>query len=186
MLTSYNSILTFNKIKLFGLCLILLAFSCEDADYDLDNPYDPTNMDLDPPALFFHPPEVSTSLGESISVEVYGLKLDSSAGAHFDIRYDWGSVTVDSVVPGPFFTGLNDPMEITVDEQGILDVFIYFLPDVNSDQSQSGTWSIATVYFSTISKGESELLFGPNTTLRDANNELVTINEYGSGYINVE
>ena len=40
MLTSYNSILTFNNIKLFGLCLIVLAFSCEDADYDLDNPYD--------------------------------------------------------------------------------------------------------------------------------------------------
>ena len=77
-------------------------------------------------------------------------------------------------------------MEITVDEQGILDVFIYFLPDVDSDQSKSGTWSIATVYLSTISRGESELLFGPNTTLRDANNELVTINEYGSGNINVE
>ena len=82
MLTSYNSILTFNKIKLFGLCLVVLAFSCEDANYDLDNPYDPGNMDLDPPALFFHPPQVSTSLGEPISVEVYGLKLDSSAGAH--------------------------------------------------------------------------------------------------------
>ena len=66
MLTSYNSILTFNKIKLFGFCFILLAFSCEDADYDLDNPYDPTNMDLDPPALFFHPPDVSTSLGLSL------------------------------------------------------------------------------------------------------------------------
>ena len=77
--------LTFNKIKLFGLCLIVLAFSREDVDHDLDNPYDPTNMDLDPPALFFHPPEVSTSLGEPISVEVYGLKSDSSAGAHFDI-----------------------------------------------------------------------------------------------------
>ena len=77
-------------------------------------------------------------------------------------------------------------MEITVDEQGVLDVFIYFLPDISSDQSQSGTWSIATIYFSTISTGESELLFGPNTTLRDANNELVTINEYGSGYIYVQ
>ena len=86
MLSSYKSILTFKRIKLFCLFFILLAFSCEDADYDLDNPYDPSNMDLDPPALFFHPPEVSTSLGESISVEVYGLKLDSSAGAHFDIR----------------------------------------------------------------------------------------------------
>jgi hypothetical protein len=114
------------------------------------------------------------------------LKLDPAAGAHLDIRYDWGSVTVDSVVPGPFFTGTNPPMEITVDEQGILDVFIYYIPDISADQSQGGTWSIATVYFSTISTGESELLYGPNTTLRDANNDLVTINDYGSGYINVQ
>ena len=186
MLIRYNSISIFNLVKVISLCLLVVTFSCEDADYDLDNPFDPSNIDLDPPALFFHPPEINTSLGESISVELYGLKLDPSAGAHFDIRYDWGSVTVDSVIPGPFFTGLNEPMEITVDEQGVLDVFIYFLPDISSDQSQSGTWSIATVYFSTISTGESELLFGPNTTLRDANNELVTINEYGSGYIYVE
>ena len=77
-------------------------------------------------------------------------------------------------------------MEITVDEQGVLDVFIYFLPDLSSNQSKSGTWSIATIYFSTISTGESELLFGPNTTLRNAKNEPLTINEYGSGYIYVE
>ena len=166
--------------------MIAVFFSCEDANYDLDNPFDPSNMDLDPPALFFHPPEINASMGESISVEVYGLKLDSSAGAHFDIRYDWGSVTVDSVIPGPFFTGTNEPMEITVDEQGVLDVFIYFLPDLSSNQSKSGTWSIATIYFSTISTGESELLFGPNTTLRNAKNEALTINEYGSGYIYVE
>ena len=186
MLIRYNSISIFNLVKVISLCLLVVTFSCEDADYDLDNQFDSSNIDLDLPALFFHPPEINTNLGESISVELYGLKLDPSAGAHFDIRYDWGNVTVDSVIPGPFFTGLNEPMEITVDEQGVLDVFIYFLPDISSDQSQSGTWSIATVYFSTISTGESELLFGPNTTLRDANNELVTINEYGSGYIYVE
>lgn len=186
MSINYNSILTFSLIKVLGLSTLLLFFSCEDAEYELDNPSDPSNMDLDPPAIFFHPPEISAGLGESISVELYGLELDPAAGAHFDIRYDWGSVTVDSVVPGPFFTGENDPMEITVDEQGVLDVFMYYLPDMSSDESLSGTWSIATVYFSTISTGESELLFGPNTTFRDANNNLVIINDYGSGYINVE
>ena len=118
--------------------------------------------------------------------KVYGLKLDSSAGAHFDIRYDWGSLTVDTVIPGPFFEGANEPLKITVDEKGVLDIFIYFLPDLSSNQSKSGTWSIATIYFSTISTGESELLFGPNTTLRNAKNEPLTINEYGSGYIHVE
>jgi len=182
----YNSISIFSFIKVLGITLAILSFSCEDAEYELDNPFDPSNMDLDPPALFFHPPEISANVGDAISVELYGLKLDPAAGAHLDIRYDWGSVTVDSVVPGPFFTGTNPPMEITVDEQGILDVFIYYIPDISADQSQGGTWSIATVYFSTISTGESELLYGPNTTLRDANNDLVTINDYGSGYINVQ
>ena len=186
MSTNYSSISIFSLLKTLGLSFALLFFSCEDAVYELDNPFDPSNIDLDPPAIFFHPPEISAGVGESISVELYGLELDPAAGAHFDIRYDWGSVTVDSVVPGPFFTGENDPMEITVDEQGILDVFMYYLPDIISEQSQSGTWSIATVYFSTISTGESELLFGPNTSFRDANNNLLTINDYGSGYINVE
>ena len=186
MSINYNSILTFSLIKVLGFSILLIFFSCEDAEYYLDNPSDPSNMDQDPPAIFFHPPEISAGLGESISVELYGLELDPAAGAHFDIRYDWGSVTVDSVVPGPFFTGENDPMEITVDEQGVLDVFMYYLPDMSSDESLSGTWSIATVYFSTISTGESELLFGPNTTFRDSDNNLVIINDYGSGYINVE
>ena len=186
MSTNYSSISIFNLLKTLGLSFALLFFSCEDAVYELDNPFDPSNIDLEPPAIFFHPPEINAGVGESISVELYGLELDPAAGAHFDIRYDWGSVTVDSVVPGPFFTGENDPMEITVVEQGVLDLFMYYLPDMSSEQSQSGTWSIATVYFSTISTGESELLFGPNTTFRDANNNLITINDYGSGYINVE
>ena len=103
-----------------------------------------------------------------------------------DIRYDWGSVSVDSVISGPFFTGNNEPIEVTVDEQGILDIYIYYLPDMQTYQSDGGTLSLATIYFSTISKGESELLFGTNTVLRDFNNENVIINDLGSGYINVQ
>jgi hypothetical protein len=77
-------------------------------------------------------------------------------------------------------------MEVTVDEQGVLDIFIYYLPDMESDQNEGGTWSLATVYFSTLSTGESELLYGPNTRLRDANNDSVGIKDFGTGYINVE
>ena len=189
MLTRFSSILIFHKFKLIfrviGLVLFLL-FSCEEANYELDNPFDPENMDLDPPALFFHPPEINAIVGSPISVELYGLKLDPAAAAHLDVRYDWGSVTVDSVVPGPFFTGENNPMEVTVDEQGVLDIFLYYLPDMESDQNEGGTWSLATVYFSTVSTGESELLYGPNTRLRDANNDSVRIRDFGTGYINVE
>ena len=177
-------------MRIFAIVLTIVMtlhlLSCDDAKYDLNNPFDPENMDLDPPALFFHPFEIRSDLGSPISVELYGLELLPAAAAHLDVRYDWGSVSVDSVVPGPFFIGNNEPIEVNVDEQGILDIFIYYLPDMQTYQSGGGTLSLATIYFSTISKGESELLFGPNTILRDFNNENVIINDFGSGYINVQ
>ena len=93
MLTRCSLILIFHKFnpifRIIGLSTFLL-FSCEDANYELDNPFDPENMDLEPPALFFHPPEINATVGDPISVELYGLKLDSSAAAHLDIRYEWG------------------------------------------------------------------------------------------------
>ena len=163
-----------------------LYFSCTDADYTFNNKYDPVNMNLDPPALFFHPYEVNASVGQQISVELYGYKLNPAAAAQLDIRYDWGSVKVDSVVAGPFFVGNNDAVEIIVDEQCVLDVFLYYLPDMESNESDEGTWSLATVYFTTLSMGESELLYGPNTQFRDAQNDTVHINDYATGIINVE
>ena len=77
-------------------------------------------------------------------------------------------------------------MEITVDEQGILDIFLFYVPDINTDQNQGGTQSIATMYFSTVSTGESELLFGEKTILINSNNDSLNINEFGKGYVNVE
>ena len=170
------------KICIFGLILLC----CENAKYSLDNPFDPANIDLNPPALFFHPPEISAKLDTSISVELYGLELEPAAAAHLDIRYDWGSVVVDSVVPGPFFIGQNNPMEITVDEQGVLSIFIFYLPDSQNDESLGGTWSLATVFLSTISTGESELLYGESTTLVDAKNDSIRLKDFGKGYISVE
>jgi len=190
MLTNFSSTSIFNQIMTFlrnsVIFISLLLSSCEEASYVLDNPFDPENMDLKPPALFFHPSDINAILDTSISVELYGLELGPSAAAHLDIRYDWGSIIVDSVIPGPFFSGENNPMEVTVDEQGILDIFLYYLPDIDSDQNEGGTWSLATVYFTTVSTGESELLYGPNTILRDANNDSVSIREFGTGYVIVE
>ena len=52
MLIKYSLISTFNIAMsaimiLFRLMLILIIVSCDDAEYDLDNIYDPENMDLD-------------------------------------------------------------------------------------------------------------------------------------------
>ena len=52
--------------------------------------------------------------------------------------------------------------------------------------NEGRTWSLATVYFTAISTGGSELLFGENTKLRDANNDSVAVISFVSGFINVE
>ena len=91
-------------------------------------------MDLDPPALFFHPQEIQINLGSSFSVQLYGLKLKQAAAAHLDVRYDWGSVQIDSVVADTFFQSENDPVQIVIDEEGTLDIFIYLLAFCNTNK----------------------------------------------------
>ena len=193
MLIKYSLISTF-KISisaimiLFRLLLMLIIVSCDDAEYDLDNIYDPENMDLEPPALFFHPYEIDAQMDEMIQVELYGLQLDSAAAAHLQVIYERNSLEYDYLEPGPFFSGDNDPIEIVVDDiqEGTLDIFIYYLPDMDSNQNDGGTWSIATIYFRAISRGEVELRYGTETKLRDANNEPVIIRDLGTGWVNIE
>jgi len=193
MLIKYSLISTFNIATsaimiLFRLLLLLIIVSCDDAEYDLDNIYDPENMDLEPPALFFHPYEIDAQMDEMIQVELYGLQLDSAAAAHLQVIYERNSLEYDYLVPGPFFSGDNDPIEIVVDDiqEGTLDIFIYYLPDMESNQNDGGTWSIATIYFRAISRGEVELRYGTETKLRDANNEPVVIRDLGTGWVNIE
>ena len=180
----------FNLLRMCIPVLVLCSFiffTCDDATYDLDNPNDPENMDLEPPALFFHPSEIDTKLDSSFSMQLYGLKLKPAAAAHLDIRYEYGSVQIDSVVADTFFQSLNDPFQIVDDDSsGTLDYFIYLLPDTVAEMNEGRTWSLATVYFTAISTGGSELLFGENTKLRDANNDSVAVKSFGSGFINVE
>ena len=60
-------------------------------------------------------------------------------------------------------------------------------PDLIADQNEGGTWSLATIYFTTYAEGESDLEFDTETTiLRDANNEPVLINEFGLGKVNID
>ena len=74
------------------LSYLLIINACEEAVYKFDNVNDPFNMDLEPPALFFHPSEIKTFVNSNDSLEVYGYKLDSSAAAHLEIIYDYGSI----------------------------------------------------------------------------------------------
>ena len=186
----FRLILIFKNLPLVRISLISLTwllFSCQDAKYNFDNINDPLNMDLEPPALFFHPFEIETSINSHDSVEVYGYKLDSSAAAHLEIIYEYGSINIDSISPGPFFKNSNDPIEIVVDKPNRYNIYLYYLPNIDSDQNIGGTWSLAKIYFSTTeTAGAYGLEFGSNTKLRDAKNDSVRIKTFGIGSINVQ
>jgi len=190
MLARFSLISIFSNastlIQRIGLSSLLLLFSCEEANYQLDNVSDPWNMDLEPPALFFHPTNIPAPLGSEITVELYGYEIDSAAAARLDIRYDWNSLQFEGYVPGPFFNGDNNPIDIKINDAEGFDIYFYYLPDMNSDQNNGGTWSIATLNFTTISEGRSELKYGDSTELRDSYNNTLEISEMRSGFVDVK
>ena len=187
MKINFRSIFIFRILKIIFIGWIFLSISCEDATYKFDNKNDPLNMDLEPPALFFHPSKIETFINSHDSVEVYGYKLDSAAAAHLEIIYDYGSIIIDSISPGPFFTNLNDPIEIVIEEGNRIQIFIYYLPNTETDQNVGGTWSLAKIYFSTTeTAGTYGLEFGSETKLRNADNDLVRIKTFGIGSIDVQ
>ena len=174
-------------LRIIFLLYLLGINACEEAVYKFDNVNDPFNMDLEPPALFFHPSEIKTFVNSNDSLEIYGLKLDSSAAAHLEIIYDYGSIIIDSVSPGPFFKNSNDPIEVVVEDGNKIHIYLYYLPDVMMDQNTGGTWSLAKIYFSTTNAaGTYGLEFGSNTKLRNAENDSVKVNTFGIGSIHVQ
>ena len=65
---------------ILGLVVVLIV-SCNDASYELDNEFDPENLGLEPPTIFFHFPsgkvnsdgiaEIDLSVGDTDSIELY-------------------------------------------------------------------------------------------------------------------
>ena len=165
---------------------VALIFSCNDAEYQLDNEFDPINLGLEPPAAFFHPGVIDTlSVGDTGSFQLYSYKITGVAGAHLNVLYDWGSITIDSVTLDPFFVNENNEcIMFWEDDQGMLDVFLFYHPTLNT-RTTSGTGSMASVHFRVMSDGISELVYGDSTRFVDEVNSPVTINEYGVGSIDV-
>ncbi len=94
--------------------IILLFISCNDASYNLDNEFDPENLGLDPPTIFFHPAEMSLAVGDTDSLELYCYEIDSVAGAHLQIAFDSEVIEIDTVKYGDFFmNGNNAPIMLT-------------------------------------------------------------------------
>ena len=55
-------------LRIIFLIYLLIFIACEEAVYKFDNVNDPFNMDLEPPALFFHPSEKKTLVNSHDSI----------------------------------------------------------------------------------------------------------------------
>ncbi len=166
--------------------IIFFSISCNDASYNLDNEFDPENLGLEPPTIFFHPAEMNLTVGDTDSLELYCYEVDSVAGAHLQIAFDSEVIKIDRVVYGDFFMNGNDAPIIITDkgqEEGYLNIYLFYEPSLTS-VSASGTRSMARVIFTVEDEGSVPLRYTAETVFRNPDNNTINLNTYGEGSIN--
>ena len=179
--------LIFHKrlFHIFGL-VVVLVISCNDARYELDNEFDPENLGLDPPTIFFHPAELNLTVEDTDSLELYCYEVDSVAGAHLQIAFDSEVIRIDTVKSGEFFmNGNSAPIMLTDEgqEEGFLNVYLFYEPSLTSTSS-SGTGAMARVIFTVQDEGSAPLVYTQQTVFRNPENNTISLNTYGEGSIN--
>ena len=179
--------LIFHKrlFHILGL-VVVLVISCNDASYELDNEFDPENLGLDPPTIFFHPAELNLTVGDTDSLELYCYEVDSVAGAHLQIAFDSEVIRIDTVKHGKFFmNGNNAPIMLTDQgqEEGFLNVYLFYEPSLTST-SASGTEAMARVIFTVKDEGSAPLIYTEQTVFRNPDNNTISLNTFGEGSIN--
>jgi len=179
--------LIFHKrlFHILGL-VVVLVISCNDASYELDNEFDPENLGLDPPTIFFHPAELNLTVGDTDSLELYCYEVDSVAGAHLQIAFDSEVIRIDTVKHGEFFmNGNSAPIMLTDEgqEEGFLNVYLFYEPSLTSTSS-SGTEAMARVIFTVQDEGSAPLVYTEQTVFRNLDNNTIILNTFGEGSIN--
>jgi len=189
--------LIFHKrlFHILGIVVVLIV-SCNDASYELDNEFDPENLGLEPPTIFFHFPsgkvnsdgiaEIDLSIGDTDSLELYCYEVDSVGGAHLQIAFDSEVIMIDTVEHGEFFmNGNSAPIMITDQgqEEGFLNIFLFYEPSLTS-VSASGTKVMARVIFIVNDEGSAPLVYTEQTVFRNPDNNTISLNTFGEGSIN--
>ena len=180
---------------ILGIAVVLIV-SCNDASYELDNEFDPENLGLEPPTIFFHFPsgkvnsdgiaEIDLSVGDTDSIELYCYEVDSVGGAHLQIAFDSEVIMIDTVEHGEFFmNGNTAPIMITDQgqEEGFLNVFLFYEPSLTS-VSASGTKAMARVIFTVKDEGSAPLVYTEQTVFRNPDNNTISLNTFGEGSVN--
>jgi hypothetical protein len=170
-------------IKQYIILISFLFISCEIVDPELDNPLDTeanAEKGVAPPALVFFPDNVTTSTGGNAVVNVYALEVENVAGVVAKVSYDNTKLNVASVSPGSFFSDSQNPIFITEDNAGTLDIYSFYM---GSDKVKSGTGPIAVIIFTTKVPGSSQLNIIQGSELLDENDVNIEIKGLGKGVV---
>tara|TARA_B100001250_G_scaffold323144_1_gene286529 strand:- start:1216 stop:1767 length:552 start_codon:yes stop_codon:yes gene_type:complete len=178
-------VLRFHKVQFYFTFFFIFFYSCEDVNYQLDNEFDPENLNLIPPTIFFHPSQFkSIEVGSSDTLELYCYDVQNAAGAHLQIEFDAEIVSIDTVLYGGFFmNGVNSPIMFTDQEDGFLNIYLFLQPTLGISDA-SGTTAMAKLIFSVRDEGLAPIRYTTRTSLRDKNNYPIQLNQYGEALIN--
>jgi len=173
-------------IKQYIILIGFLFISCEIVEPELDNPLDTeasAEKGVAPPALVFFPDNVSTNTGGNAVVNIYALEVENVAGIVVKVNYDNSKLNVSSVSPGSFFSDSQNPIFISEDNQGTLDIYSFYM---GSDKVKSGTGPIAVIIFTTKVPGSSQLSIVQGSELLDENDVNIEIKGLGKGVVNAQ
>ena len=166
------------------LLISALLLSCDIPEETFTNPLDieaNAEKGIKPPAVVFFPDNVETNLGESFTLEVFALEVDSVGGAQIEIDYNASILSVASVSKGSFFQGGNDPIFISEYDNGKLFIYVTYMGPVGA--AVSGTGDIASIVFNTKIPGETTLTISDASVLLDKNADPIQINGLGQGVV---
>jgi hypothetical protein len=168
--------------------LSLFLLSCDIPEETYDNPLDlQTNQEqgITPPALVFAPNAITTTVGSSISIEVYALEVNNVAGSHIQVSYDKNKLSLTSVSMGTFFASGDDPIFFYENDEstGIIDIYTSYL---GTATSVSGTGTLAYLVFSATAPGQSVLSYSTACELVDPDDNPITLSGLGEGVVNAE
>tara|TARA_B100001142_G_C14303661_1_gene643900 strand:+ start:1191 stop:1721 length:531 start_codon:yes stop_codon:yes gene_type:complete len=173
-------------IKEYIILIGFLFISCEIVESELNNPLDTdanAEKGIAPPALVFFPDNVTTNTGGNAVVNVYALEVENVAGIVARVSYDNSKLNVSSVSPGSFFSDSQNPIFISEDNQGTLDIYSFYM---GSDKVKSGTGPIAVIIFTTKVPGSSQLSIVQGSELLDENDVNIQIKGLGKGVVNAQ
>jgi len=153
---------------------LILFIGCNQGEVPtkfLDNPLDTeaaSEKGINTPALVFFPDSASTTIGSTVSMEVYALGVEKLGMAYIKINYDDSrlSFLYDNSVAG------------------VIDIYTSFL---STDSVEvSGTGNMAYLVFQAKTPGVSKVTYSTDSEFADSDDNPIQIRGFGEGVIDAQ